>query len=316
MSLSGNSIDISLIKNEISFPFKVFSRSTKCSKITSLLRKLVCEHQGTIIEHIYWATEIHKDLRRACDEKNKTVIKRKLAEIDNDLPALFQSAWRMTVSVLSTYFSISHKSPTLPRMCIKATSTKEKEKYIVDVFREDGGTSKLTYKVSENTGFQSVEDDGRYYICNNIPIASSSSNYINPRLNKELAKRYKQNWWEKQKSRSTKQYFDKSWADCWFDYSKEKGNGASCYKSTLIVPMTLINNHQSSRFVKNTMVGISKNERAIYGCLCFDHTETGYFNDDDINTGYIVADLLSFYMINELNFTTYSSTYERAKKEA
>lgn len=191
MDLSGNSIDVSVVKNEVSVSPDLFAKGAKGSNITGLIRKLVCDHQGSIIEHIYWAAEVHKELRLAVEAKNTSEIKNKIREIGNDLPAIFQSAWRMTVSAMNAYFALTHKSQILPRMCIKATTTKGNEKYIVDVFREDGGTSQLTYKVCENTGFQSVQDDGKYYKCNSIPRASINGDYVNPRLNSELAKRYK-----------------------------------------------------------------------------------------------------------------------------
>ena len=313
MDVSGNSLDIAVIKNELSVSQELFAKGAKGSKTTGLIRKLVCDHQGSIIEHIYWAAEIHKELRLSLDSGDSKLIRRKIRELDNDLPAIFQNAWRITVSSLNDYFALSHKSSTLPRMCIKATTTKGNEKYIVDVFREDGGISSLTYKVCENTGFHSVQKDGKYYKCDSIPKAVIKGNYINPRLNPDLAKRYKPSAWRRFKQRLSRKRFDEDWAECWIDYEPEKGNWPSCYKSTLIIPMTLINNHQSSKFIQNTMVGVSKDARSIYGFLCFDHTEEEYFNDDDINIGYIAADLLSFYMINELNFTEYSSTYEKAK---
>ena len=313
MDAAATSIDISLVKNEISLPGKLFLKK-KESWLTGLLRKLVCEHQGFIIEHIYWAAEIHKELRLAIESENKEKIKRKLEQLDNDLPAIFQNSWRISVDLMKNYFAITHKSEILPRMCIKATITRNKEQYIVDVFREDGGFSDLTYKVSENTGFKTVHDDGQYYKCNNIPVAVKEGRYINPRLNLGLAKRYKFGTKLKIRNILFKKRYDESWAECWLDYKKEKENWTSCYKSTIIIPMTLINNHQSSRFIQNTMVGVSKDARSIYGFLCFDHVETDYFNDNDINVGYILADLLSFYMINNLNFTEYSSTYTRAKE--
>ena len=315
MELSGNSIDVALVKNEVSIPANFNSNDRGGGKFTGLLRKLTCEHQGAIIEHVYWGAELHKELRLAYDDGDIEKIKLKLNEIDNDLPELFQQAWITTVNILNNYFNLCHKNNLLPRMCVKAATTKDNIKYIVDLFREDGGKSNLSYKVEENTGFSSVEEDGRYYYCKNIPDAAYKGEYKNPRLDKKLAKKYKNGFLKEIKRRfSHNPSYDLEWAECWNDYSKDKENEMSCYKSTLIIPMTLMNNHQSSKFVKGTMVGVSKDARSIYGFLCFDHVDINYFTEDDINIGYIVADMLSHYMINELNFTTYSSVYENAKK--
>jgi len=274
----------------------------------------MCDHQGAIIEQTYLAAQIHKELRLARQDKDLGKVRVKLEEIDNDLPRIFQDAWRFTVSTMNSYFERTHKSNFLPRMCIKVTETKKGKKHIVDVFRENGSKSKLTYKVEENTGFTSVENDGIFYVCNDIPTGVIKNGYANPRLNANLANRYNPGFFGKLKQLSPENSVDAEWAECWKDYSQEKGNGSSCYKSTLIVPMTLINNTQSSRFIKKTMVG-SKKDRLIYGFLYLDHTEKDYFTDDDINISYVVADLLAFYMISGLNFTEYSTNYAQAKKE-
>lgn len=316
MALSFTSIDFSFIKNELSIPpiGNDGGQGRHATKIIGLLRKLVCDHQGAIIEHIYWAAEVHKKLRLALDVEDRPEIAIRLGELDNDLPSIFQSLWRITIDILRIYFECTHRSNMLPRMCIKATTTVDGKQKIVDVFREDGGSSDLIYNVSENTGFKSVQDDGKFYICNNIPLAVKNKEYLNPRINTELAMRYKKNFILKIRDKIRRVNYDEKWASCWYDYKKEKENWPSCYKSTLIVPMTLINNHQSSKFIQNTMVGVSKDARSIYGFLCFDHIDIDYFSENDINVGYMIADLLSFYMINSLNFTEYSSTYANARR--
>ena len=315
MDPSGTLFGISLGKIGLGSLFKFFSSNNNNLAVTTKLRDFICYHQGQVIEHIYWGAEIHKALRIALDKKDLGTISQHLNQIDNDLPELFQHAWQMTVKQLLSLFEISHESPILPRMCIKATTTTQEGQHIEDLFREDGGVSTLSYKVPENTGFKSVQDDGKYYKCNNIPNACARSNYINPRLNPILAKKYKCTIFNKAINKLRGRNFDEAWVQCWDDYSAEKENGASCYKSTLIIPMTLMNNMQSSKFIQNTMIGVSKNARSIYGFLCFDHIEPEYFNDDDVNIGYIAADILSFYMVNELNYTTYSKTYRRAKEK-
>lgn len=282
------------------------------ARVCWLLRNLVCDHQGAIIEHFYWGAELHKMLKVAYEEKNQEEIESILNKIDKDLPDIFRNVWRRTISKMSHYFCLSHKSATLPRMCIKAAKTINNEKYIVDVFREDWGTSGVKAKVFENTGFHTVQKNGRFYMCNDIPHKALVGGYINPRLNRERVKQYKEpNFF---KTHILKKEIDESWIKCWDGYSSEGKDDASCYKSTLIVPMTLANANSSySGFLQKTVIGLSEGDRLIYGFLCFDHIEKGYFSDNDINVGYIVADLLSFYMINELNFTDSSEIYKKAK---
>ena len=54
-------------------------------------------------------------------------------------------------------------------------------------------------------------------------------------------------------------------------------------------------------------------DRMIFGYLCFDHEEAGYFQKDDVSVGYIIADIISLYAFNRLNYTEYSNTFEKIK---
>ena len=52
--------------------------------------------------------------------------------------------------------------------------------------------------------------------------------------------------------------------------------------------------------------------RAIFGYLCFDHVDVGFFKDEDIELGYIFADILSLYFIARATYTDFSDTYKNA----
>ena len=76
--------------------------------------------------------------------------------------------------------------------------------------------------------------------------------------------------------------------------------------------MTLWNNSLSDSF--KDLINISNIERSIFGFLCLDHPESGYFQEEkDVNVGYIIADLLSLYLINRLNYTDNSKTFLSVK---
>lgn len=279
------------------------------AEVLGVLRKAICALQGDVIQHIYWGAELHKRLRTATDPAE---IRKMIDAIEGDLPAIFQQSWRVTVEHLRNYFRLTHNSTYLPRMCIKDTIERGGKKHMIDIFREDGGRTMIEYPITNNTGFDSVEKDGRYFICNNIPEAIKNNSYINPRLDQRAARKYhppsklkKLLPWQFQK-------LDREWAECWTDFSHEKDNSSSCYKSTIIVPMTLINCYLDNDFIRDTCVGKSK--RTIYGFLCFDHPQENYFHGDDINVGYIFADLLSFYQISQHSITTYSETFKQKKR--
>ncbi len=87
----------------------------------------------------------------------------------------------------------------------------------------------------------------------------------------------------------------------------------TCYKSTLIIPITFYNNTLQEEFLSR--FGMNNFERTIFGYLCFDHIETEYFNDAmDVDFGYIVADILSLYLVTTLIYTKRSTTYEHANE--
>jgi len=310
LEINAGNVELNLIKQTADMSFNTGSKGLgKDFGALGVLRKAICANQGDIVEHIYWGAELHKRLRAASEpaEINKLV-----DAIANDLPDIFQRSWRLTVEHLSNYFKLTHSSKFLPRMCIKDTIERNGTKHVIDIFRENGGRMGVEHPIDQNTGFHSVEKDGRFFLCNDIPTSAKNNDYINPRLNQRAAKKYRPPSRVKKILRRSDE-LDHEWAECWNDFSREKNNSSSCYKSTLIVPMTLINNPLGKEFVRTT--GVGKSNRSIYGFLCFDHPQINYFHEGDINVGYIFADLLSFYQINQHSITTHSATFAKKISE-
>lgn len=284
-------------------------------ELLSVFRAAVCAHQGFIAEHFLLGNEYHKKLRVATAVGKKDAVQDLVKKLDGLHLEALKKAWQFSVQHLSTYFMLTHKSPILPRFCLKASVPKANdvtsEKAIIDIFRDDGSRSKKSVSISENTGFSDAASKGKYYLENNIPEAVCRRGYKNPRLNPRNAADYKQpivfqpRYWGE----------DKEWVKCWDVDTIAPSHPNTCYKSTLIVPMTLVNNPMSEEFYQNTGVGKAvKVDRLIYGFLCLDHPNRGYFNDTDINVGYIFADLLSIYLITSDALVARSAVYEDAKK--
>jgi hypothetical protein len=61
----------------------------------------------------------------------------------------------------------------------------------------------------------------------------------------------------------------------------------------------------------------SKDSRTIWGFLCFDSLEKGYFDkgkeDEFIDTAYIIADILSLYLMTLYNYLNGSKTFKKAE---
>ena len=154
---------------------------------------------------------------------------------------------------------------------------------------------------------------GEHYFENDIPEAVKLRGYVNPRLGPRQAAEYKIAG-----RFSAKRYLstdpDRAWIGCWDIGGPAPSNPRTCYKSTLIIPMTLVNNPLSEEFLQDTPIGQdTKSDRSIYGFLCLDHQSRDYFHETDVNVGYIFADLLSMYRITSDALLTRSATYEGAK---
>ena len=150
----------------------------------------------------------------------------------------------------------------------------------------------------------------KHYLCNNIPKALSEGNYKNARLDKDAFE-------EQLEKFPTGDMSDDEWVRCWHKLSfLRKGEKVfppiqMCYRSTLVIPMSLLTKNLRQEFIEHFKVD-SDAERIVFGFLCFDHPEAGFFEDSDVHFGYIVADFLSLYLIQQLLYTDYSSVYQLA----
>jgi hypothetical protein len=213
--------------------------------------------------------------------------------------------------LLKKYFHVRH--PIEPRVCIKENLKKGKVIFVRDIRRDSEINYQTEYKLNLNSGFLIVASYGRSYQCNNIPESIYSGEYHNARINSDRAKEY----WERRKggrrrvNTHQKNESDPEWVECWDRPRDRKGNillldPRSCYKSTLITPMTLWNNELDDSF-KDLMAAKGENvERLIFGYLCFDHIQENYFVKIDEDIGYIFADILSLYQFIRLIYTKYS----------
>lgn len=83
-----------------------------------------------------------------------------------------------------------------------------------------------------------------------------------------------------------------------------------CYKSTLVIPISVVTRELPKDFSKNFNIS---GDRIAFGFLCLDHENVDFFKDRDIDTGYIFADLISLYLVDWLKCNVYSSVYTEAR---
>lgn len=301
---------------ESSDKFNVFVLHEKMLVLTDSINRFICFNQGVYANYSFMAGRYHKKMKEEFikDAKDMDALKGYCLDLKNHLHNKFVNVCEENYRKhIKRYFEGRSKHDV--RMTVKGCSRDGK---MVDMFRLH--YEYLTnYSPEENSGFLHVRDRGSYFLCNNIPQNASDDKYFNPRLMNDRVRKYLQDLEEYNKQEDLDR-----WIDCWIPNRKGdeiiKPTTDSCYKSTLIIPITLMNNEGlSDEFRNHFKIPVAprssdKISRAVYGLLCFDHRNVDFFIEDiDVKVGYIYADILSLYLVDLLNYMDYSDTFNATK---
>jgi len=298
-------------------PLLIFGRKAAATeerrRILNIFNNAMCENQAKLAEYSYLAAEKHKDIKNFLSSgvKDKAHLKQLVVTLDEFLVSEFISACNINYEYIHRYFEGRSHHP--PRLCVKLSS---KDTIVDPSIRDNCIYQTPPCPVADNTGFKRVDLSGKWYLCNNIPSQAQVGDYKNPRIDDNRARNYRPPTLVGIRSKLFKSYVDKKWHDCWMDLNNGDGRGTrppieACYKSTLIVPMTLIGARLSRHF-KDRFHIQEFHEKAIFGFLCMDHQHSEYFDDDDVKAGYIFADILSLYLISSMVYSLKSKTYQTA----
>jgi hypothetical protein len=313
-------LDLLSINGEVNLiPSFLFSSRKKSAAFLRLIREATCYFQGHFTDYSLVASSMHKRIR-LCDEKgldNLDELYEHTNNLVNHCNLKLDTAFRKTAEFLHRYFEVDNRHKCKPRICVK-TSFNGK---IKDLFRDYGAIRSDSFLAVHNTGFDSVIKDGKQFICNNIPKEAIKGSYVNLRLNSNLAGKYElPNWYKRTRSRFSDDdsCTDEEWEKCW-DVNRNNRdptpNPGTCYKSTLIIPMTL-RGADAGQELRKILQMDTAYEKSTFGYLCFDHRTTGFFRDkEDIDVGYFFADLLSLYMVNRQNYIHNSDTFKTVWKK-
>ena len=302
-----------------SYKYDCYELHDKYKDFAFLIKKSICDNQGLIVNYYFNGGRLHKKIKDVlrCGNTQNEQFAEKLyqhcCELNSYLYEGLIKAIKINHDHLLEYFGCRSKYG--PRIVIKAFDGNQ----IVDIFRLKNEYY-TEYPLTENRGFFYVYKHGTAFLCNDIPSKAAKDDYFNPRLNNQKVREYLSAI-----EAGEKMHDYENWIDCWtvkcYSIKNQKdirSSPESCYKSTLIIPMTLLNNEGLSEDFRNhfkiPLPSADKElGRAIYGFLCFDHTQANYFEDPlDIKIGYVFADLLSLFFIERLNFTKYSGTFNEA----
>lgn len=286
-------------------------------KILYTLNQAICYNQGAYTQYAYLAGEKHKEMKEEFNKQDRDndKLKEYRDKLEKHLYDEMIKAFRSNFKYIKDYFSERRKLE--PRVCIKLYEKNAEidEKEIVDFLRDIPLPQSPNYSIESNTGFFEVYKTGKSFKRNNIPYEVIQNRYGNPRLDDRKASRYKLSPFEQYKVHKL-QKNDEKWINCWYetenpDGSRNRPIPEACYKSTMIIPMTLLGNDLYPQFRERFNID-TEDERAIYGFLCFDHHTINYFEEEpDRFIGYMFADIMSLYQITQLIYTDLSKTYRK-----
>lgn len=253
------------------------------------LREFICYNQKQIIKFEYTISQYHRDLKDLIREKNPD--EGKLQEAYDRLAVdsflLMESIFKENNEFILNNFGLKDKNL---RFTIKMVYGEN----VLDIFRNHDTDTILNETLySENTAFDNIMNDGaKYYLNNDIEQSYNNNEYKNPRLKE-----------------------NESWENAWENYSNADASD-KYYNSTLVIPMSITSKNldEKSLFYKKYFEQRSKgkvntNTRAIWGFVCFDTKKKNYFDENlDLDLGFIIADILSLYVIFYYNYAISSQT--------
>ncbi|MFH1060393.1 MAG: hypothetical protein V1797_17150 [Pseudomonadota bacterium] len=304
------------------------ARGETDQKTIRLIKDAVCYNQGEFIQYSIMASLFHRALKYllANEPHNLSEISEAKRALEGYLSRNIKIITVNNFKYLEQYYSFSRRCGHEVRICIKVPfeDSLRDDNLVVEAFRGKEVGYYSRYPISQNTGFRYVKENGKYYLCNNIPEEAKRGNYKNPRLKVDrVLNDYKppskfKAWGMK---RTQGCVSDPAWVRCWRGASPQEDMDErvdpppdSCYKSTLIVPMTLKGHDSILLDEFKAHMDLRPDSRNIFGFLCFDHVGVNFFNNDsDISVGYIIADILSLYYMTRLNYTKRSDSFMRAE---
>ncbi|HAG82514.1 MAG TPA: hypothetical protein DCL61_15460 [Cyanobacteria bacterium UBA12227] len=295
--------------------------SHSVNEILKFISEYICDNQAGLAQYTFLASEGHKKLKNSVNQLEDGIpvnideIKTNFNELEEYLYLGFCEAFDNSFNYAIKFFQPRAKNS--PRACIKVIAAE----YLTTLYRKPELYIKdENVKLQDNTAFQCIAQGEKYFICNDIPEGIKNGSYRNSRIIQEAVLQYKS---QANLSALEKKSYDKEWIKCWKKVILVNGieeeipsPPEACYKSTLVIPMSLLAKKLDQRFLSHFQIGKLPNipQKAIFGFLCFDHHTENFFNEDiDVSFGYILADVLSLYLIQQLTYTQYSSAYFRAK---
>lgn len=296
---------------------KLSAVSASRSVITERLRKSICKFQLNYSNYFFTASRSHKLFKEAKSSKKQ--------QRYNEMIELLESGLKSSIGGIAEqiqkYFTCTHSSIKAPRIGIHFVTD---ENYVVDVIQFPSVNGGAPFKeIHDYSVFQDVINGGIPYLDNNIPqTIKKRADYKHRGINlNKVIQEYKLPFTDRKPlSRWINNILKVSTNDNdWARMRMGTGIGYdSLYKSHLVIPITY-RRHAEMAQLSREMIEVLQLEgegRSILGFLFVDHPSTYYFDDDpadcfeniDINSLVIFADMISMVIVTKLMYTVGSET--------
>lgn len=282
------------------------------------LKNYICSHQFTLAQYTLSANEHYKKLDHMYSSSirsrgNDEELSKEMIALDDVLDKGLSDAFANVNNCVEVFFA--NRAKSLPRTCLKVFE----ENKIITLLRwpERYPIETEGFGAEENTAFNRISVGDKYYLCNDIPTAVVNNEYKNFRIKRDKVVEYK----SLLDNGAVHDDIQNKWYEAWNPpafFSENVGSSEqiaephTCYRSTLVIPMSLDKESINEQFVNHFNTS-SDGGNIAFGFLCFDHSDINFFNEiDDQLFGSILADMLSLYLMLQLSCTEYSAVYNNS----
>lgn len=294
-------------------------------EVSNTFKTAMCYNQGKLVQYIHTASELIKQIETITKKTTNAPSRIKIKKLIDSLHKHFYNEY---VSIAKENFKLfkelreKNKSAQQVRVHTKSqVSGRDKDSALILTYGRDEDETYDEYypsfRVEDHSGISNIIDTGEYYICNDIITASHDQNFKHPRLDTSTIL-----------SLTLDDIEHNDWGSFWKRPLDKHGKpvqirNSACFKSTLIIPMTLYRNSLPHSFWESisTASGLtaerhpctSNLSRTIFGYLCVDSTQKNAFDSTfDVDIGYFFADILSFYHFVHQSISLMSRVYKNA----
>lgn len=294
-------------------------------------KAFVCEMQGWLATFMVNGSERHNQLRLAVEafQRSTSPQTQQVADLEAAMDAMttfvdhhLACACQKVFTALDQHFAPRYRGNLYkPRFCVKL-----RERDGIYTLARNGGEvekQEIRFEAARNgnSGFEFVAKEGKPFFENNLPVRAKAGVYKNPRLDVGKVARYSASLWDRCRS-----YFvagpidDVRWMECWTNGGGQQLPPAlSCYKSTVIVPMTLLHHQVDHEFIHAFGTKSDKlpadSSKYNFGFLCADCHHTEFFEEHDKVCLFVHADLFCLFLIQAYSYREHSPTFAAAEIE-